>query len=347
MSMIRPGIRFLSLLFALAMLLPVSATAQIAPLNAVPALRANVTVTSDVVTIGDLIENAGAAANVPIFRSPDLGTRGTVPTAKIVEAIRPHQLIDIDTRGLAEVVVTHASRAISAQEISAVIAEALSAQYGLGNAKDISVSFDRDVHTLQVEPTATGDLQVLALNYDSHTTRFDVTFDLASSAVLHHQPARFFGTAIETIPAVAVEHPVERGEILRQSDLTILRRPKSEGSAIANVADVVGLAARHELRPGQPLRTADLTKPDVVQRNDTVTIVYQAPGIVLTLRGIAQEAGAMGDSIGVLNADSKRVVQGLVTAPGRVSVTAVTTRVVENTSPPAVVSPSAPAGRSE
>jgi hypothetical protein len=55
----------------------------------------------------------------------------------------------------------------------------------------------------------------------------------------------------------------------------------------------------------------------------------------------------MGDSIGVLNADSKRVVQGLVTAPGRVSVTAVTTRVVENTSPPAVVSPSAPAGRSE
>jgi flagellar basal body P-ring formation protein FlgA len=344
--MIRSGIRVLSLLFALATLSPVAVTAQIAPLNAVPALRANVTVTGDVVTIGDLIENAGAATDVPIFRSPDLGTRGVVSTAKIVEAIRPHQLIDIDTRGLAEVVVTHASRAISAQEISATIAETLAAQYGLGDAKDISVTFDRDVHTLQVEPTATGDLQVISLAYDPHTTRFDVTFDLASSSVLHRQPARFFGTAIETVAAVAVEHPIERGQIIKQSDLTILRRPKSETGAISKIAEVIGLAARQELRPGQPLHSADLTKPAVVQRNDTVTIVFQAPGLVLTLRGVAQEGGAIGDSIGVLNADSKRVVQAQVTAPGRVSVSAVTTRVVENTSP-MVVSPSGSGGQSE
>ena len=90
---------------------------------------------------------------LPIFRSPDLGTRGTVPTDRIVEAIRPHQLIDIDTRGLAEVVVTRASRAIPAQEISATIAQALAAQYGLGDAQNISVYFDRDVRALQVEPT--------------------------------------------------------------------------------------------------------------------------------------------------------------------------------------------------
>jgi len=109
---------------------------------------------------------------------------------------------------------------------------------------------------------------------------------------------------------------------------------------------VVGLAARHELHPGLPLHAADLAKPEVVQRNDTVTIVFQAPGLVLTLRGVAQEGGAIGDSIGVLNADSKRVVQAQVTAPGRVSVSAVTTRVVENTSP-VVVSPSVPGGQSE
>ena len=344
--MIRRGIRISAFLFALAALSPISAMAQIAALNAAPALRADVTVAGDVVTIGDLVENAGAAANVPIFRSPDLGTRGTVSTAKIVEAIRPHQLIDIDTRGLAEVVVTHASRAISAQEISATIAQALSAQYGLGDPRDISVTFDRDVRTLQVEPTATGDLQVVSLTYDSHTTRFDVTLDLAASAAMHHQPARFFGTAIETIPAVAVAHPIERGEILKQSDLTILRRPKSESGAISNVAAVIGLAARQQLRPDQPLHTADLTKPDVVQRNDTVTIVFQAPGVVLTLRGVAQEAGAVGDMIGVLNADSKRTVQAQVIAPGRVIVGAMTTRVVDN-SISMVVSPAASAEQPE
>jgi flagellar basal body P-ring formation protein FlgA len=129
---------------------------------------------------------------------------------------------------------------------------------------------------------------------------------------------------------VAVDRTVEHGEVLKEADLTILRRPKTEGGAIATIADVVGLAARHQLRPGQPLRAADLMKPEIVQRNDTVTLVYQVPGITLTLRGQAQEAGALGDSISVLNVESKRVVQAIVTGPGQVAVNAMPTRVVDN-----------------
>ena len=61
----------------------------------------------------------------------------------------------------------------------------------------------------------------------------------------------------------------------------------------------IGLAARHPLRPASRSPPADLMKPEIVQRNDTVTIVYQAPGVTLTLRGEAQDAGALGDTIGV------------------------------------------------
>ena len=110
---------------------------QVAPAgaqNAMPALRANVTVNSDTVRIGDLVEHAGAVANVPIFRAPDLGTRGTVTTASIVDAIRPHQLVGIDTRGLAEVIVTRATRTITAKEISGRVAHALAGQYGFEEA---------------------------------------------------------------------------------------------------------------------------------------------------------------------------------------------------------------------
>ena len=102
---------------------PDFAPAPAAAQDARPALRANVTVTGDIVRIGDLVDNAGAVAEVPIFRAPDLGTRGAVPTERVVEAIRPHQLIGIDTRGLAEVIVTRASRAITPQEISTRIAQ--------------------------------------------------------------------------------------------------------------------------------------------------------------------------------------------------------------------------------
>ena len=327
---IAPGLAAgLALGVALAAASPLAAAAQ------TPALRASVTVSGDVVHIGDLIENAGAVADVPVFRSPDLGTRGAVATDRIVEAIRPHHLIDIDTRGLSEVVVTRASRTITAQEIAARVSQSLSGHFGLGDARNVTVYFDRDIRNLQVEPDAAGDLQVLNLTYDPRGGRFDVTFDLPSSASLHRQPARYTGTAVETIPAVTVSHPVEHGEVLKETDLTVVRRPKSEAGALTDMAAVIGLAARHQLRPEQTLHSADLMKPEIVARNDMVTIVYQAPGITLTLRGQAQESGALGDTIGVLNVESKRIVQGVISAPGRITVGAPATRLVENAPMPA------------
>jgi flagella basal body P-ring formation protein FlgA len=311
---------------AFAILFGGSAIAQ----TAAPALKARVTVTSDLVRIGDLVENAGPVADVAIFRAPDLGTTGAVATDRIVDAIRPHQLIGIDTRGIAEVLVTRASRAIGVPEIADSVAQALAGQYNLGNAHNIQVNFDHDVRTLQIEPTATGALQVVALAYDARTSRFDVTFGLPSSAELRRLSAHYSGTAIETVDAVTVTRPVERGEVLKPSDLAVLRRPKTETGLLTGLDTVAGLAARRPLRPGQPLAPVDVMKPEIVQRNDTVTIVYQAPGVTLTLRGQAHDAGALGDTIGVLNAESKRVVQAVISGPDRVTVSAITTRVVDS-----------------
>jgi flagellar basal body P-ring formation protein FlgA len=310
---------------ALAFVLAAAGIGAAAAQSARPTLRANVTVDGALVRIGDLVENAGPVANVAIFRAPDLGTTGAVSTERITDAIRPYQLIDIDTGGLSEVTVTRSSRVIEVKEISDHIAEALSKQYALGKADNIGLTFDRPVRTLQVEAGAGGELQVLALNYDARTNRFDVVLDLPSSPSLHGQPLRFTGTATETVEAAAVNRPVERGEVLQASDLTMLRRPKAQAAAFTAPAAAIGLAARHALQPGQPLAVTDLMKPELVARSETVTLVYQAPGVTLMLRGQAQDSGALGDSVSVLNVETKRVVQGVVSGPGRVTVASATT----------------------
>jgi len=87
---------------------------------------------------------------------------------------------------------------------------------------------------------------------------------------------------------------------------------------------------RAGLQPGRPLRTADLMKPDLVQRNESVTLVYEVPGIVLTIRGKAADGGAEGDVISVLNEQSKRVVQGVIIGPGRVAVASGSPRLAAN-----------------
>jgi flagellar basal body P-ring formation protein FlgA len=316
--MIRSSSMIRTLLRALALLLLLAGTA--AAQSDRPSLRGNVIVDSDIVRIGDLVENAGPVANIPIFRAPDLGTSGAVSTEAVVAAIRPHQLIDIDTRGLAEVVVTHASRSISPREISDAIVQALSRQCGIGEPHNISLTFDLPVHSMQVEASASGELRVVALNYEPRGGRFSATLALPSSLILQRQPPRFTGTVVETVDAVSVNRPVDRGEVLQASDLTLLRRPKAQAGGLATMSAAVGQAARRALRPSEPIYTADLMKPDLVQRNDTVTLVYQVPGLTLTLRGKAQDAGALGDTIGVLNDQTKRIVQGVVSGPGEVTV---------------------------
>jgi flagella basal body P-ring formation protein FlgA len=134
---------------------------------------------------------------------------------------------------------------------------------------------------------------------------------------------------------VTVSHAIERGAVLKDTDVLLQRRPRAEigRDAITDRAQAVGFAARTALRPGKPLRSADLTKPDLVQRNETVTLVYQVPGITLTVRGKAAEGGTEGDVISVLNTQSKRTVQGVIVGPGRVVISTGSPRLAANIAP--------------
>jgi flagella basal body P-ring formation protein FlgA len=317
----------LALVMSLVMSLVLAAAAGRAALAevtaAAPRLKELVTVTSEIVRIGDLVENAGASAEIPVFRAPDLGQTGAVQVSRIADALRPYDLSEIDTGGLTEVVVTRLSRALTAQDITERIARAFAGQYSLGDAQNLAVILDRDVRILHVEPTVTGELVVARMHLEPRTGRFDIAFELPGSMLSRRTGLRFTGTVTETVEAAALTRPLKAGEVVKASDVTVARRPKTElrGDGIA-ASQAVGLAAKVALRSGQALRTDDLIKPQIVQRNEAVTITYQVPGIMLTVRGKALEAGALGDVVGVLNIQSNRPVQATVIAPGRVSIAA-------------------------
>jgi len=292
---------------------------------AAPRLKELATVSSEFVRIGDLVENAGAAADIPVFRAPDLGHTGTVPISRIAGALRPHDITGIDTGGLTEVVVTRLSRAITGKEITDRVARAFAGQFGFSEAQNLSVILDRDIRILHVEATVTADFAVSRINVEPRTGRFDISFDLPGSAVARRKPLRLTGTVSETVETTTLARAVRPGEIIKASDIQVERRPKAEvGSDALGAERVVGLTAKHPLRSGQALRLIDLMKPQVVQRNEAVTIIFEVPGIMLTVRGKALEAGAMGDVVSVLNTQSNRTIQATVTGPGRVVIAATT-----------------------
>src|SRR5882762_5120173 len=105
-----------------------------------PRLKELVTVTRDVVLIGDLVDDAGPAAGIAVFRAPDLGETGAVGVPRIVEALRPHHLAGLDTGGLAEVVVTRLSRAITVAEIEQRLLQVFAGHYGFGDPRNLAIN---------------------------------------------------------------------------------------------------------------------------------------------------------------------------------------------------------------
>jgi len=269
-------------------------------------------------------------ANTPIFRAPDLGQSGAVASRAVIDAVRPYGLIAVETRGISEVSVTRLSRVIAIDDIEARIVQALSARYRLGKAEDLRLTFDRELRAIELEASAGGELSLARFAYDPSARRFDVTFELGS-----RRAWRYTGTATETIEVAVPGRPLARGELIKAADITVERRAKTEfaNEPPALLTEVLGRAARRALRAGQALRTADLMKPELVQRGEMVTLHYEVPGISIAMRGKALDSGTEGDSVSVLNEQSKRTVQGIVTSAGHVSMIARATTVVAQAGP--------------
>ncbi|MET4485666.1 flagellar basal body P-ring formation chaperone FlgA [Bradyrhizobium sp. LA7.1] len=288
---------------------------------AAPTLRASVTVTSDVVRVGDLIDNAGSAALIPVYRSPDLGTTGALPVAHVLSVLRAKQVIGVMTGDIKEVQVSRLARTLANKDLETAVASALERRFGLGEAANIAVTFDRGVADMRLDASNTGALQPVATRYDARNGRFDIAFEINNDNNPTPTKLRFTGTAIETVEVAVLTRDIDRADLLKSSDVTLERRPKAEVTGEPASRDrTLGMQLRRPMRAGMPIRVADIVKPDFVSRDQSVTVIYQVPGIYLTTRGKALESGAEGDTVSVLNLQTKRTLAGIVTGRGQVTI---------------------------
>jgi flagellar basal body P-ring formation protein FlgA len=316
MTMIRTTLATISALLVLA--LPARAADDFI---ATPTLRASITVTSDVVRVGDLIDNAGSAALIPVYRSPDLGTTGALPVAQVLAVLRAKQVIGVMTGDIKEVQVIRLARTLANKDLETAVASALERRFGLGDAANITVTFDRGVADMRLDASNTGALQPVATRYDARSGRFDIAFEINNDNNPAPTKLRFTGNAIETVEVAVLTRDIDRADLLKSSDVAVERRPKAEVTGEAASRDrTLGMQLRRPMRAGMPIRVADIVKPEFVQRDQNVTVIYQVPGIYLTTRGKAIESGAEGDIISVLNLQTKRTLTGVVTARGQVTV---------------------------
>ena len=116
-----------------------------------------------------------------------------------------------------------------------------------------------------------------------------------------------------TDPSVYVRFPITPGEWAGRADLLVWTT--TPWTLVSNTAVAVNPDVEYAV-----VRSGDLAPPDLVIRGEAVTVVFDTPGLNLSLRGQANENGRLGAAITVTNPVSKKVIAATVIGPGRVSV---------------------------
>jgi flagellar basal body P-ring formation protein FlgA len=288
-----------------------------------PRLKPIITVEQDVVMLGDLVEGAGKHAGVAVFGAPRPGTSGMISTARILSAAKETGLYDINTNGLSSVAVRRTGRLINADEISRAVSDALVKQHQIPTNAEIE--FNAGQMEVTVETGATEPVQIRSLSYNGASGRFEAVYSVPGSRALEIEPARVVGSIADVVRVPVLTRAILKGDVVTSADFTLERRRRSDlgQDVTGDTTKLVGNSARRALPKGLVLRESDVQRTEVVEKNANVIMFHQQPGIQLTMRGKAQQAGAIGDTITVQNINSKRMVEATITAPGTVTVTGV------------------------
>jgi flagellar basal body P-ring formation protein FlgA len=283
-----------------------------------PRLRSEVNVHADTISLKDLVENLPQTLqDRPLFRSPALGENGTIQAFRIAESLRKMGIENVDMNGRSQVYIIRPAKHITSSDIETAIKQALERRYGI-NASFGAIVFDNIAPTLMIETTKPDAVLVENLSYEARSKRVSaqIRMNMDNAA-----PLRITGIYVETVEVPVLNRSVNRNDAIQPSDYTLERRARDTLPADAALEiKPDGLIARRSLVGGSILRSGDVSKPEAVAKGDVVTILYQTPGLMLTMRGRAVDAGAKGDVISVQNPQSKKIIQGTIIGPGQVSV---------------------------
>ena len=288
-------------------------------------LKTSAVVEGNTITLGDVVEGAGAMASVAIAEAPEPGGRLILRVARISAMARKHGL-DWPQTAIRALPVVRASSIVPQRELTSKIKEALADG---GVPGQITLVLTGNNHRLHVPRGSKTDVAIDDIRFDRSSGRF--------SAIVH-APANsrdavqieIKGQAHAVMDVPVLTSRVAAGDKITKNDIgwIKLRLDRTGRGVITDASEMIGMAPKRYIRANSPVRSADLRRPVVVAKGSTVTMIVSVPGMTLAMLGKALENGGIGDAISIRNSQTRKVVEGVVSGPGRIEI-----RMLQNVPP--------------
>ncbi|MGK2739289.1 flagellar basal body P-ring formation chaperone FlgA [Tepidicaulis sp. LMO-SS28] len=285
-------------------------------------LKGDVAVSGPVVTLGDLFDGAGEAADVVVQNSPAPGLTDAISLSRLSSIARRNGMDWRNRSGDTKISVQRTGIPVDREELRAVLAESLAPRFSsLTGDAVLEIEFAPGSARVLVAEDEMPSVSVDRFSVDAASGRF-VAMVRAPAHDANAPLRRLIGRAYAALDVPVLSGQKTSGDVIRASDLDWKRMPviRLGQNMITDAGRLVGKTPRNSLRPGRPVRMSDIEEPVLVPKNALVTVSFKTGKMTLTTRGTAMQSGAMGEVIGVLNGRSRRIVQATVTGPGHAEV---------------------------
>lgn len=125
-----------------------------------------------------------------------------------------------------------------------------------------------------------------------------------------------------TVEVLTYTRSLAAGEIVQPEDVawTKVQSHLAPQGAPNDASVVIGQAAKRALRSGAPVAARDVSSPQVIKRDELIVVTYSQGGVSLSLQAKALQGAAVGESLSVLNPQSKKTIVAIATGPGQAAV---------------------------
>lgn len=181
----------------------------------------------------------------------------------------------------------------------------------LGHDKGVRVDVESDVYEMEVS--------VLDVNHRSRQFGATLTFRSDNGRAQEIALNGRFEEVVE-VPVLVSRLPAK--QVISWDDIRFETLPlhRVDRNMVQDPDYLVGKMLRRSVSVGRPVRARDVMEPLLVERNTTVTMVYETPFMSIKTMAVALEDGGKGDVIRVRNTTSSRIVQAVIQDETMVSV---------------------------
>lgn len=287
---------------------------------AIITLKNEANLVSDVVRLGDIAEIARTEENelleqmrlLKICSAPPPAEYQILSADTVAVALRSAgaDLSRLRFAGSTHVVVRRRHDLINVDELRSAFATHVSEQTGWAE-DSFWAHAPKNFDPLMVPA---GDRRIVVETFPDEDFRGSVLahFKIFVEGTLYSEPSHRFVVERYTEALVTV-HKVARNQFIMPEDVEIqkVRQTRISQDTLTNLDQIEGLMASRTIPAGRLLATDFLTRPPVIKKGETASVVLQGNGFSITTSGQVLENGSTGELVRVRLA-SRQIVKAQV-----------------------------------